>query len=126
MVASSLLSPLTPCKLPYDDAISRWEWLYKSVSLSFADAVEYSIESFASWMINPGPSDINQSILDKVLKVNEAIIVHWKGVQVSWATIKRRKKKKQDKDATLQDFDGALGFTVRGDGVAIPSDAVKA
>ncbi|GJT24058.1 subtilisin-like protease SBT4.3 [Tanacetum coccineum] len=86
-----------------------------------------SIESFASWMINPGPSDINQSILDKVLKVNEAIIVvsfrkHWKEVHVTWAQL----EKKQDKDATLQDFDGALGFTVRGDGVAIPSDAVKA
>nr|GEU88173.1 putative peptidase S8, subtilisin-related protein [Tanacetum cinerariifolium] len=33
-----------------------------------------SIESFAPWMITPGPSDINQSILDKVLKGNEAII----------------------------------------------------
>ncbi|GKD45070.1 hypothetical protein Tco_1269715, partial [Tanacetum coccineum] len=47
---------------------------------------------------------------------------HWKGIHVTWDQL----EKKRDEDTTLQDFDGALGFTACGDGVTIPSDAVKA
>ncbi|GJX98734.1 hypothetical protein Tco_0355753 [Tanacetum coccineum] len=77
-------------------------------------------------ILRPGPHISRKSHLLEDKEISSVGVFdevkHWKGIYVTWAKL----KKKQDKDATLQDFDGTLRFTVHGDGVVIPSDTVKA